>query len=578
MPELSVEISGDIQKLQGSLKKATKDLKTFDNKTEKFSKGLSDSAKTATKGMGNLQKGTVRGTSAVVAFNRTIQDAPFGIMGVSNNITNLTEQFGFLRAKTGSAGGALKAMLKDLKGFGGISFIISLATSLLLVFGDKLFKTKDKAKALKEEQEKLTESLNNYVDGLEAVNSAQLKGSRNAVKEITNLRMLKGQIEDTTLSTRQRLGAVDELRRKYPSYLKNISDEEALNGALTKTYDKLTVSILKRARATAATNAIIKNTEKLLVLEDQLLGKKSNVLDVEQEIAKLGRIDAGERTKAAKAYEKLNRLRKEALSIEGQIQNLELTNIDLEETVNAVGLASAIVPERTSDVITRRIKDVLTDVKASTKEEIGLFNEEIAQTPLVFITPEAVLNMRANAERIRQELLKLNEEAKSIIQGSLVSTFQGIGEALGNAFASGLSVIRDLGSAVLGGLGSLLSAMGDKLIQLGTAAVLAGTVVKLFGKISGIGAGLAAIAGGVILKGIGSGLSSAARSSSGTSGGASSNTSTFQPSSGSSGFSGSGGFGSGTVVFEIQGTKLVGVLSNTLRRNRNLGGSLQIVD
>jgi hypothetical protein len=121
------------------------------------------------------------------------------------------------------------------------------------------------------------------------------------------------------------------------------------------------------------------------------------------------------------------------------------------------------------------------------------------------------------------------------------------------------------------GLGGLLSAMGDKLIELGTAAVLAGTVVKLFGTISGIGAGLAAIAGGVILKSIGTSVTAPGGNNDGTSASSTGSGYTAPKSyGGSSGFGNSGG----TVVFEIAGQKLVGVLSNTLRQNRSLGGGL----
>lgn len=156
MAELSVEISARIDKLEKELAKAKGEFKSLENSAAKTSSKIGKSSTLAAKGMKNLRGQTINGNSAMTAFSRTVQDAPFGIMGVSNNITNLTEQFGYLKNKTGSAGGALKAMLRDMKGFGGITLAISLVTSALLVFGDKIFKTKDRAKELRDEQEKLT--------------------------------------------------------------------------------------------------------------------------------------------------------------------------------------------------------------------------------------------------------------------------------------------------------------------------------------------------------------------------------------------------------------------------------------
>ena len=120
--------------------------------------------------------------------------------------------------------------------------------------------------------------------------------------------------------------------------------------------------------------------------------------------------------------------------------------------------------------------------------------------------------------------------------------------------------------------------MGDKLVQYGTLAVLKGKLdlaIASFNPAATITAGLAAIAVGTLLKAAGSAFSSPNGSFSG--GGSSrGGAERYSPrSSNSSSISSSGG-GLQNVVFEIQGTKLVGVLSNTLARNRNLGGSLGI--
>ena len=77
---------------------------------------------------------TINATGAVVSFGRIIQDAPFGIIGVGNNITMLAEQFVALRLQAGSTAGALTAMKAALFGPMGLTIAISVATSALTLF------------------------------------------------------------------------------------------------------------------------------------------------------------------------------------------------------------------------------------------------------------------------------------------------------------------------------------------------------------------------------------------------------------------------------------------------------------
>jgi hypothetical protein len=594
MAELSVEISAKIDKLEKELAKAKGEFKSLENSAAKTSNKLGKSSASASKGINKLGKSAISGGSAMTAFSRTVQDAPFGLMGVSNNITNLTEQFGYLKSKTGSAGGALKAMLRDLKGFGGVTLAISLVTSALLMFGDKIFQTKDKAKELRDEQEKLTKSLEDYVNGLESVSRANLEGERSAQKELVTLGLLRSQIENTTLSTNERKNAIDELRKKYPDYLQNMSDENILNGGLASTYDTLTKSILKRAKATAATNMIIKNSEKLLTIESQIAAKQveaeNKQIELTKQKAKAHKTSTNVMVGGAGSYnqklveqKKLEKELKDIIDSKniliGQKQTLELTNIDLEGNIDTTDLFKGVG-------VGGGIKEIFVDFKEVYKKEKEDFQELIETDPIILadiaegksVDWEAYFNAKKAEEealRLKEILNKFNQDASSIISNSLVHTFSGIGRAIGDALNSGSNLAEGLGKSLLSGVGGMLTQLGQLAIGVGIGIKGIKLALKSLNPAAAIGAGIALVALGSAFKSGASKIGSSSGSSGSSGGRASSNTSTFSPSGGGS-FSGSSGGGLQNVVFEIQGTKLVGVLSNTLARNKNLGGSLSL--
>lgn len=589
--KLEVQIGANIKELQQKLSEAQKKIDSFskssDKNLDKFGKASVKASKDVTK----LGKGAISGSSAMTSFNRTIQDAPFGLMGVSNNITNLTEQFGYLKAKTGSAGGALKAMLRDLKGFGGISLVVSLATSLMLVFGDKLFETKDKVKELRKAQEDLTKSLDDYAFGLDSVNKAKLKGEQKAQKELLNLRLLKSVVEDTTKSTNERAGAVKDLRNLYPEYLKNLTDEQIKSGSLTTVYDKLTTSILKRAKATASMNMIVKNSEQLLNLESQLASKRDEIakkeIQYEKDKAKIQK--GGSYRTGTKDFEKqversavlIEKLKKQANDLQGAMQGIELDNIELEQNVDLTSVITSGGAGEEESKIRTKVSSIFDTLKGVTNENIQGFNESLLNTPISLLG-STLTQFDLEAMNMKTKLAQFTEDTRDIINKGTIDLFGGLAESIGSGLVNGTNLIEGLGGVLLSTLGGVLTKLGYMTLATGTAleAIKKALLNPLTGGLGAIGAGLALIAVGSAFsagaKSLASGGSSGSGSLSGSSGSnATSNTGTSSFSGGSSsGFS--SGSGGGTVVFEIAGNKLVGVLSNTLRQNRSLGGSLII--
>jgi len=190
-----------------------------------------------------MSKGTGTATNALSNLNRVVQDAPFGFIGISNNIAPLVESFTRLQKESGGTGNAFKLLLGTLSGPEGILFAVSAATSLIVAFGSKLsFSSKEAEEAAKANDE--------LQKSLESIDKSATQTSQ---KEIASMQVLVRVAQDGSKAMSLRLDAVKKLQKEFPDYFGNLSKEKILYGDLTPVINQTTEALMKQAMAQAAT-------------------------------------------------------------------------------------------------------------------------------------------------------------------------------------------------------------------------------------------------------------------------------------------------------------------------------------
>jgi hypothetical protein len=82
-----------------------------------------------------LNAGANQAGQSITNFSRILQDAPFGFIGIANNINPLVESFGRLKAESGSTGGALKALVGGLSSLGAAAPLAGIGVVILMGLG-----------------------------------------------------------------------------------------------------------------------------------------------------------------------------------------------------------------------------------------------------------------------------------------------------------------------------------------------------------------------------------------------------------------------------------------------------------
>ncbi len=145
--------------------------------------GLKSSVGSSATAFNNHSKATANGGNTLMQFSRIAQDAPFGLMGIGNNLTATAESFANLSKSAGGTGNALKSVAQSMMGTGGILLAVSLVTSGLTYMSQNGITVADVFN-------KLTGDFDEYAAALQKANLAAYNddGVVKAVSDVAQLR------------------------------------------------------------------------------------------------------------------------------------------------------------------------------------------------------------------------------------------------------------------------------------------------------------------------------------------------------------------------------------------------------
>ena len=195
--------------------------------------------------------------------------AQTGILGLSNNLPILAENFKTVAAATNEVTGKVNGTVGAMKIFASsiLSFgnIFAIAIGLFTIFSKQIFE---------------------FIQGTKQADEATKKLSETIATETGKFETLNRQINNHNLSTEQRIKAAKEMQQLYPKALANYTAEEILAGkaagAIMKIKDALVAVAMARA---AQADLEAKAAEKYQV--DKLIEEKKTQLIYAQQRAQV---------------------------------------------------------------------------------------------------------------------------------------------------------------------------------------------------------------------------------------------------------------------------------------------------
>lgn len=343
--------------------------------------------------VGNYENGMRNASGVTMEFNRIIQDAPFGMMGIGNNIQQLASNWQHYTQQARAAAAAngttvttmslVKGVMSSMLSPANLLTLgIAAVTSAWTAYTMWQQRANKSSKETKSAYDKLREGLSSYREEMVKANEA-------GTQEITKLNRLVSIYNDVNQSQKQRKAAYQDILSIYEDYYGKLSDEEKKTFDLSKAYDKLSVSIIKTSKARGYGSFIDKNSEKIIILEEGINNLSGAISKASLELynlEKAGKKDGNPRDiyEYQQAQDKLNELLAKNYAMSDAKAMLTSKNYDFEKKILELGVEGAKLAEgeaKKEEDKTRELKQQV-DYLQQIKDLVGDKNQELSMFDL----------------------------------------------------------------------------------------------------------------------------------------------------------------------------------------------------
>lgn len=476
--------------------------------------GITSASNLAVNSLGKLQKQSGASTQALINLSRVAQDAPYGFIGIANNLNPLLESFQRLRAESGTTGATLKALGQSLIGPGGLGLALGVVTSLMVVFSNQHKDTSKEVEAHKKVVDEAAEKEKQYQHALDAAAQSVLNKADKLRELKTQLISTNTEVENLTAST-IRLGTAQFLfTQKNEAMQKMLNAEIQKDIAARKTQaglratipevtldtfskDPLTRQVAEAKSQIGQINAISKGLEDAFA--NLILDKGTKKKGAETEINFFDKFLNFDPTKVKEKSKEAAEAFKIAFEFASENENIfvgldKILHFDTEtQAIKEAAKWWDAYQKGLIQIKPQKLDLIAPDASFSTKV-VDALPKHILTDHKIIVAPDV--------ELAGEKMVAFQKQLDGIVSSATASFAIAFGQGIGDILSGG---------GVDTALKSIVSVMGDFISQLGILLIKQSAAVQAFKKafatlltnpVAAIGVGIGLVALGQVIKNV----------------------------------------------------------------------------